>query len=133
MPPTVLAPSLHEHAKSPAAILANAEQQWLFTEDELLLSPSVQAGMTPDKEREVRSKGIAFIRQVGIMLKLPEMTLSTAAIFFNRFFMRVSLVAKPPQKAIHHYVRRDEVNARPQLKLMRYRRLERRHCFWPQK
>jgi len=61
--------------------------------------------MSQEKEKETRAKGINFIRQVGIMLKLPEITLSTAAIFFNRYLMRMSLVDRPDQKALHHYVR----------------------------
>lgn len=77
----------------------------MFTEEELAHTPSIQDGMSPDKEKEIRSKGINFIRQVGIMLKLPELTLSTAAIFFNRFLMRVTLVDHPGAKALHHYVR----------------------------
>lgn len=86
-------------------MLAETEAQWLFTEDELSHTPSIQDGMSPEKEKEVRSKGINFIRQVGVMLKLPELTLSTAAIFFQRFLMRQTLVDRPGQKALHHYVR----------------------------
>jgi protein BUR2 len=96
-------PAARQRPKSPDRLLAEAEAQWLFTEQELLHTPSVQHGMAPDKEKEIRAKGINFIRQVGIMLKLPELTLSTAAIFFNRFLMRVSLVDRPNQKALHHY------------------------------
>jgi protein BUR2 len=89
--------------KSPDRLLAEAEAQWLFSEHELLHTPSVQDGMALEKEKELRAKGINFLRQVGIMLKLPELTLSTAAIFFNRFLMRLSLVDRPNQKALHHY------------------------------
>lgn len=62
--------------------------------------------MSPEKEKEIRTKGINFIRQVGVMLKLPELTLSTAAVFFNRFLMRMTLVDRPGAKALHHYVRK---------------------------
>lgn len=93
-----------QRQKSPNRIIAEAEEQWLFTEAELLRNPSIQDGMPVEKEREARAKGLNFIRQVGIMLKLPELTLSTAAIFFNRFLMRMSLVDRPGVKALHHYV-----------------------------
>lgn len=96
-------PAARKRPKSPDRVLAEAEAQWIFSERELLHTPSVQDGMSADKEKEIRAKGINFIRQVGIMLKLPELTLSTAAIFFNRFLMRVSLVDRPNQKALHHY------------------------------
>lgn len=91
--------------KAPDTILAEAEKQWLFTEAELGQTPSILDGMTPETERETRTKGLNFIMQVGIMLKLPQLTLSTAGIYFNRFLMRHSLVSKPDQpKALHHYV-----------------------------
>lgn len=98
-------PAARQRPKSPTRVLAEAEEQWLFSEQELAQTPSIQDGMSVEKERELRSKGINFIRQVGIMLKLPELTLSTAAIFFNRFLMRMSLVDRPGTKALHHYVR----------------------------
>jgi len=62
--------------------------------------------MSPEAEKEIRSKGVNFITQVGIMLKLPQVTLSTAAIFFNRFLMRRSLQPKDGYKPLHHYVRK---------------------------
>jgi len=99
-------PAARHRPKSPTRVLAEAEEQWIFDEEELARTPSIQAGMSQEKEKETRAKGINFIRQVGIMLKLPEITLSTAAIFFNRYLMRMSLVDKPDQKALHHYVRR---------------------------
>ena len=68
-----------------------AETQWLFTEAELLRTPSILDGLTPEKERENRSKGVNFILQVGIMLKLPQITLATASVFLHRFYMRHSM------------------------------------------
>lgn len=93
------------HGTDPAEVLQEAEQQWLYTEEELLHTPSIRDGMSPEEERQLRSKGTNFITQVGIMLKLPQMTLSTASIFFNRFLMRRSLVKKEGYKPLHHYVR----------------------------
>lgn len=46
--------------------------------------------MSLAEEREKRASGVNFIVQVGIMLKLPQLTLSTAAVFFHRFMMRAS-------------------------------------------
>ncbi|PNS19418.1 hypothetical protein CAC42_2595 [Sphaceloma murrayae] len=96
-------PALRQRPKSPNRVLAEAEEQWIFDEEELSRTPSAQDGMSLEKEKELRAKGINFIRQVGIMLKLPELTLSTAAIFFNRYLMRMSLVDRPGMKALHHY------------------------------
>lgn len=75
----------------PSEILMVAETQWLFTDAELLRTPSILDGLTPEKERENRSKGVNFILQVGIMLKLPQITLATASVFLHRFYMRHSM------------------------------------------
>jgi protein BUR2 len=97
-------PSTFEKSKDPIDVLAETEQQWLYTEEELLWSPSIVEGMPPEEERILRSKGVNFIIQVGIMLKLPQTTISTAAVFFNRFVMRHSLVPREGYKPLHHYV-----------------------------
>jgi len=93
-----------ERSRDPAAVLADAEQQWIFTEEELLRTPSCVDGMAVEEERQLRQKGHTFITQVGIMLKLPQTALSVAAIFFNRFLMRRSLVPAKDYKPLHHYV-----------------------------
>jgi protein BUR2 len=62
-------------------------------------------GMSVEEERTLRKKGVNFILQVGMMLKLPQTTLSTAVVFFHRYLVRNSLQSKPGYKALHHYVR----------------------------
>lgn len=74
------------------------ESQWLFTEEELLQTPSVLDGISPEVEREQRSKGCNFITQLGIQLKLPQLTLATASTYLHRFYMQNSL------KKYHYYV-----------------------------
>ena len=60
--------------------------------------------MTQAEEKELRAKGVNFIVQVGILLKLPQLTLSTAAIFFQRFLMRASLKsARDGIPKLHHF------------------------------
>ena len=92
----------------PNELLLLAESQWLFTESELLLTPSILAGLSSQKERESRGKGVNFILQVGIMLKLPQITLATASVYLHRFFMRHSMVEdkrdpERPKPAMHYY------------------------------
>lgn len=99
------APHARERPRPPPPAVAQAEEQWIFTEDELLLAPTIVDGMTPGEERALRRKGVNFILQVGMMLKLPQTTLSTAAVFFNRYLMRNSLKPRPGYKPLHHYVR----------------------------
>lgn len=84
-------PAARYKPKSPHKVLAEQEAQWLFTQAELDNTPSVQDGMPLAQERDYRAKGINFILQVGIMLKLPQLTLSTAGVFFQRYLMRGSL------------------------------------------
>lgn len=97
-----LPPSKMQPAR-PNEILLAAEAQWIFTEDELLRTPSALDGMPPEKERENRGKGVNFIIQVGIMLKLPQLTLATASVFLHRFFMRYSMVDLPGRPGLHYY------------------------------
>ncbi|KAB8338782.1 hypothetical protein FH972_021727 [Carpinus fangiana] len=105
-------PSLSSHPtpdrrvplKTPSQILAETEAQWLFSEEEIRNSPSIREGMPADQEDALRKKSLNFITGVGIGLKLPQLTLYTAGIFLNRFFMRHSLVPQKGQaKPLHHY------------------------------
>ena len=91
-------------AASTPQLLLLAESQWLFSEQDLLLTPSVVAGLSPAQERENRAKGVNFILQAGIMLKLPQITLATAAVFLHRFFMRYPMVEdRVAHRQHHHY------------------------------
>jgi protein BUR2 len=96
-------PASTQSATLPSEVLMIAESQWLFTEDELLRTPSIIDGLSPDKERENRGKGVNFILQVGIMLKLPQITLATASVFLHRFYMRHSMKGEANQQGFHHY------------------------------
>ncbi|KAF1959894.1 cyclin-like protein [Byssothecium circinans] len=96
-------PPPRERPRPPPPAVVEAEQQWLFTEEELTQAPSILDGLAPEEERELRRKGVNFILQVGMMLKLPQTTLSVAAIFFNRYLMRNSLKSRPGYKPLHHY------------------------------
>ncbi|KAL8874075.1 MAG: hypothetical protein Q9174_000546 [Haloplaca sp. 1 TL-2023] len=87
----------------PSEVLMIAESQWIFSENELLRTPSILDGLTPEKERENRGKGVNFILQVGMMLKLPQVTLSTASVLLHRFFMRHSMVETHGRPGFHYY------------------------------
>lgn len=97
-------PAARHRPKSPNRVLAEQEAQWLFTDAELANTPSIQDGMSQAEEKDLRAKGVNFIVQVGILLKLPQLTLSTAAIFFQRFLMRASLKsARDGIPKLHHF------------------------------
>jgi protein BUR2 len=91
-----------------STVLAESELQWLYDEEELLYTPSVENGMPVDTERELRVKGVTFIHNVGGLLNVPQTTVTTAAVYFHRFLMRYSLKPEPgqnPKEVLHHYVR----------------------------
>ena len=76
--------------------------QWLFTDAEINCTPSTLDKLPIVEERCRRAKGVNFIIQAGILLKLPQLTLATASVFFHRFYMRSSMV--PERGGLHHYV-----------------------------
>ncbi|KAI9832872.1 MAG: hypothetical protein M1819_003902 [Sarea resinae] len=88
---------------SPNSVLLAAESQWLFEEEDLRRTPSALDGLSLDKEEENRGKGVNFITQVGVMLKLPQMTLAVASVFLHRFYMRHSMVDLPGRPGLHYY------------------------------
>ncbi|RDW94374.1 hypothetical protein BP5796_00137 [Coleophoma crateriformis] len=97
--------SAHRASPSPLRIMSSptgaASNQWYFTEAEISSTPSVLDGLPRAEERNRRAKGVNFISQAGILLKLPQLTLATASIFFHRFYMRYSMV--PEKGGLHHY------------------------------
>jgi protein BUR2 len=84
-------------------VLERAQSQWIFLPAELQRVPSVLDGMDIRQEQSNRSKGVNFITQVGMLLKLPQLTLATASVYLHRFFMRHSMVDLPNRPGLHHY------------------------------
>ncbi|CAG8691262.1 5964_t:CDS:2 [Ambispora leptoticha] len=71
--------------------------QWYFKGTDFDLTPSRKDGLSMDEERTRRAKGVKFIQDVCFDLKLPQITIATAATFLHRFYMRRSLLK------FHHY------------------------------
>ena len=84
-------------------VLERAQGQWLFAPSELKRTPSILDGMPFAQEQANRSKGVNFVTQVGILLKLPQLTLATASVYLHRFFTRHSMVDLPNRPGFHHY------------------------------
>lgn len=85
------------------SVLGRAQSQWIFSPAELQRAPSILDGMDIRQEQSNRSKGVNFITQVGMLLKLPQLTLATASVYLHRFFMRHSMVDLPNRPGLHHY------------------------------
>ena len=65
-------------------------------------SPSLLEGkIEPAEEKRLRRKFASFIQQAGLLLELPNSTISTAVVFFQRYFAVVSFAKEDP------YVRAD--------------------------
>ena len=84
-------------------IIHRTQSQWLFSPAELARAPSILDGYDLVQEHANRAKGVNFITQVGILLKLPQLTLATASIYLHRFFMRYSMVDLPNRPGLHYY------------------------------
>ncbi|KAK4170307.1 cyclin-like protein [Cladorrhinum sp. PSN259] len=76
-------------------------EQWLFTRDEVVSTPSIIDGMSIAEERLRRAKGINFIKQAAVILELPAITIWVASVFFHRFYMRYSMDQE--KGGVHHY------------------------------
>lgn len=87
---------------STSSIIDRDQSQWLFTPSELLRTPSILDGLPVAQELANRQKGVNFITQVGILLKLPQLTLATASVYLHRFFMRHAM-QQPNKPGLHHY------------------------------
>ncbi len=83
-------------------MIENDQSQWIFTSAELVRSPSILDGLPVAQELANRQKGVNFITQVGIMLKLPQLTHATASVYLHRFFMRHGM-QQPNKAGLHHY------------------------------
>ncbi|KAI9266639.1 cyclin-like protein [Phascolomyces articulosus] len=67
------------------------EDQWIFTTQELQQVPSIASGaMSAAEERKLRIYGCTFIQAIGCRLELPQLAISTAMVYFHRFFARES-------------------------------------------
>ncbi|KAI8139213.1 cyclin-like protein [Fennellomyces sp. T-0311] len=67
------------------------EDQWIFTPQELQQVPSIASGSkNVAEERQLRMYGCNYIQAIGGRLDIPQLTISTAMVYFHRFFARES-------------------------------------------
>ncbi|KAL6899892.1 hypothetical protein ACP4OV_006550 [Aristida adscensionis] len=78
--------------KSSEKLSQDRMYSWYFSREEIeKFSPSRKDGISENKEAEIRHLYCSFIRDVGIRLKLPQMTIATAIMFCHRFYLHQSL------------------------------------------
>lgn len=63
---------------------------WYFSKEELDNSPSRKDGIDKKQEQEYRELTCHHLQEVGKKLKLPQLAIATAIVFFHRFFARQS-------------------------------------------
>ena len=77
------------------------ENYWLFTPEEVAETPSRLDGISYDLEARVIAKSAHFIHDAGRALSVPQLTMSTACIFFQRFYMLEPMIDHhPPDVAV---------------------------------
>lgn len=66
--------------------------QWLFSREEFLHAASMEDGFaeTLHQEKILRGRAIRTVFDIGIELKLPQSTISTACSYLHRFYTRKS-------------------------------------------
>ncbi|KAL3363236.1 hypothetical protein AABB24_012502 [Solanum stoloniferum] len=66
-------------------------QRWYFTTEEIEdHSPSRRDGIDYEKESHLRKLYCSFLQELGIELKVPQVTIATAMMLCHRFYMRQS-------------------------------------------
>eukprot|EP00842_Homolaphlyctis_polyrhiza_P005715 jgi/Hompol1/6144/HPOL_002189-RA len=83
-PPTSLP---HTLANSPFRTINDS---WLFTEEELLETPSCEDGIPIEEEIALRLSACRMIERCGPKLRLPHTSILIAKILLHRFYMRMS-------------------------------------------
>jgi transcription initiation factor TFIIIB Brf1 subunit/transcription initiation factor TFIIB len=64
---------------------------WYFSREELKKLPSIGPTMSEAQVRSLTQKALEFLTMVGMKLRLPQLTIATAVVMFQRFFVVNSL------------------------------------------
>lgn len=74
-----------------AIAIPSRRGKWYFTRQELeFYSPSRKDGIEVEHESELRRLYCSFIQELGIELKVPQVTIATSMMLCHRFFTRQS-------------------------------------------
>ncbi|KAJ7005921.1 cyclin-T1-3-like [Populus alba x Populus x berolinensis] len=66
-------------------------RKWYFSRQEIEdFSPSRRDGIDAEKESQLRKLYCSFIKELGVKLKVPQVTIACALILCHRFYMRQS-------------------------------------------
>lgn len=79
-----------------ARVLTPEDNPWLFTSEEVSETPSRVQDVPPEVETRVVAKTAKFIQECGRELNVPQLTISVAIKFFQRFYMLESMLVHSP-------------------------------------
>lgn len=68
-----------------------AARKWYFSKEEIENSPSRKDGVDPKSESQLRKLYCSFLHEIGVKLKVPQLTIASAMVLCHQFFMRQSL------------------------------------------
>jgi len=68
------------------------DTQWIFSEEELEMTPSRKDGVKLLQEAQYRRQEIALMQGLGTVFKIPFYAIRTAVVYFHRFFARESFL-----------------------------------------
>lgn len=65
----------------------------ILSHDRLSNTPSMQDGLDPELEADLRFVGCEMIQSAGILLRLPQVAMATGQVLYQRFYYSKSFVA----------------------------------------
>lgn len=77
-------------------VQTSEDNPWLFTSEEVKETPSRVMHVPEEVEAKVIAKTARFVQECGRELMVPQLTVSVAITFFQRFYMLESMLVHPP-------------------------------------
>ncbi|KAF5300878.1 hypothetical protein FQR65_LT09040 [Abscondita terminalis] len=75
--------------------MANSNNDWYFTKEQLENTPSKECGVEPYKELSYRQQAANFIQDMGQKLKVSQLCINTAIVYMHRFYVFHSFTRFP--------------------------------------
>lgn len=64
-----------------------AGERWIFTNSQLVNTPSRKCGIDSDKELTYRQQAANLIQDMGQKLQVNQLCINTAIVYMHRFYM----------------------------------------------
>lgn len=65
----------------------------ILSHERLSNTPSMQDGLDPELEADLRFVGCEMIQSAGILLRLPQVAMATGQVLYQRFYYSKSFIA----------------------------------------